>query len=402
MAKAKKTPQKTTRALAPALSVSTTTATPATSTAATLTSSSQALRQLVVDERLLVRVLGLAAVVLAVWQVRSVLLPFLFVGIVVFLGAPWVERLETRGLPRAAGAGVVVLSGVLGLLCLGLLVVPPLVKDVQTLVVRAPDVLRQAAAFIELKTGMPVPTTLAELTSDASKELLAQLSPMAAKGGAMVGAGAAGLASGALSALGFVASAALVPVLAFFVLAEWPQMRALFVRVAPAGVRRVGLRYVPLVHTALTALVRGQVTVAVIMALIYAVGLGVSGVPLAIGISILAGAAYLIPFASATTALILAVAFSLLELGPTAGLKPMVGALITCVAVQLIEGYVLTPRIVGEKAGLSPLATLLAVMIGGSAAGFVGVLFALPVGAVVALVLREWLAERAALEGGSA
>ena len=65
------------------------------------------------------------------------------------------------------------------------------------------------------------------------------------------------------------------------------------------------------------------------------------------------------------------------------------GALITSVVVQLLEGYLLTPRIVGHRAGLSPLAALLAVLLGGAAAGFLGVLFALPVGAVCALVLRE-------------
>jgi predicted PurR-regulated permease PerM len=127
------------------------------------------------------------------------------------------------------------------------------------------------------------------------------------------------------------------------------------------------------------------------MSVIYVIGLGISGVPLALAIGILAGAAYLIPFASASAALVLSVAFALLELGPDGAKGPIIGAAITCVLVQLVEGYVLTPRIVGEKAGLSPLATLLAVLFGGTAAGFLGVLFALPIGAVVALVLREEL-----------
>jgi predicted PurR-regulated permease PerM len=109
---------------------------------------------------------------------------------------------------------------------------------------------------------------------------------------------------------------------------------------------------------------------------------------------VLAGAAStnpaydLVPFASASVAFLLAAAFALLERGVDAG-GPILGAWITCVIVQLIEAYLLTPRIVGEKAGLSPLATLLAVLLGGTAAGFLGVLFALPVGAVLAVVLRE-------------
>jgi predicted PurR-regulated permease PerM len=161
----------------------------------------------------------------------------------------------------------------------------------------------------------------------------------------------------------------------------------------PDRARATALRYAPLVDDALTGLVRGQVTVAAIMAVIYAIGLFIAGVPLTLAIAVLAGAAYLIPFASATVCLVLAAAFSLLELG-TGALWPIVGAAITAGVVQLLEGYVLTPRIVGEKAGLSPLATQLAVLCGGSAAGFLGVLFALPVGAIAAIVIRD-LAARA-------
>src|SRR5690606_11404239 len=142
------------------------------------------------------------------------------------------------------------------------------------------------------------------------------------------------------------------------------------------------------VNTALSSLVRGQLTVAAVMAVLYVIGLGISGVPATLAISILAGAAYLVPFASATVALILSVAFSALELGDGA-FGPIIGAAITGVVIQLIEGYGLTPRIVGDQAGLSPLATLLAVLLGGAAAGFVGVLFAIPVGAILALILRE-------------
>lgn len=348
-------------------------------------------RSLVIDERVLFLVGAVAVAVAALWQVRSVLIPLLFVGVVTFIGAPVVARLERAGIGRSVGAGVF-LVGLVGLvLGLGALVVPPLVVDVQKLVKTLPALLLQATQFIEANTGATLPRTLNDLTNDATQEILDQLSPVAAKGGALVGAGAAGLARGAASVAGFLGQALLVPVIAFFVLSELPEVKRMLRDLAPERVRLLGARYVPLVDTALSGLIRGQATVVVIMSAIYVVGLGVSGVPLALAIGILAGAAYLIPFASASTALVLSVAFALLELGPAGAKGPIIGAVITCVLVQLIEGYVLTPRIVGEKAGLSPLATLLAVLLGGTAAGFLGVLFALPLGAVVALVLREEL-----------
>lgn len=361
----------------------------------TPSASSSPLRSLVIDERLFATVVAVAVACAFFWQVRDVLVPLLFVGVVTFLGAPVVAMLEQRGMPRAAGAAVFLVGGLAFVAALIALVAPPLVRDIAVLVEQAPAAFHRASDFVEAHTSFVVPRTIKDLSSDASKELLDQISPFAAKGGALVGAGALGLFKGAASAAGFIGKLLLVPVIAFFVLAELPEVKAIASHLAPARARNVGDRYLPLVDDALSGLIRGQLTVAAIMSLVYVVCLGIAGVPLAVGIGILAGAAYLIPFASASTALVLSIAFALLEKGDDAG-GPILGAVITCVIVQILEGYVLTPRIVGEKAGLSPLAALLAVLFGGSAAGFLGVLFALPVGAVIALVLREEFGSKSA------
>lgn len=351
------------------------------------------LRPLVVDERAVLLLLGLGATVAVLSAISSVLLPLLFVGVATFVGAPFVAGLERRGVPRAIGSGIVVVGALLIVLGLLALVVPALVGDLIALFQRAPAALTALATWIETTFGVAIPTSVRDLSGLAASELVEQLSPVAATGGAIVKVGAVGLYKGAASAVGFLLQALLVPVIAYFVLSELPEVKQIVWALWPDRARGAALRYAPLVDDALTGLVRGQVTVAAIMAVIYAIGLFIAGVPLTLAIAVLAGAAYLIPFASATVCLVLAAAFSLLELG-TGALWPIVGAAITSGVVQLLEGYVLTPRIVGEKAGLSPLATLLAVLSGGSAAGFLGVLFALPVGAVAAIVIRD-LAARA-------
>jgi predicted PurR-regulated permease PerM len=346
------------------------------------------LRLIVLDQRLLAPFAALSVLLGVLWLVRGVLVPLLFVGVLTFLGAPLVDRVARRGWPRSVGAGLFLFGAALLVAGLFALVLPPLLRDLAVVVRRAPDALSAALVGIEKTFGLTVPRTLSELTGDASRELLDRLSPVAARGGALVGEGALGLMRGAASAAGVLGQALLVPVITFFVLSELPGFIGVVVDLSPARVRAWGRRYAPLVEQSLSALVRGQLTVAALMAVLYAVGLLASGVPAALAIAVLAGAAYLIPFASASVAFALSAAFSLLERGTDAG-TPIVGAVITCVVVQLVEGYVLTPRIVGEKAGLSPLATLLAVLLGGTAAGFLGVLFALPVGAVLAVVLRE-------------
>jgi len=346
------------------------------------------LRPLILDEQVLWLILSIVLVFGGLYAIRGVLISLLFVAVFTFVCAPAVAILERKGMPRSAGAGIVVGFGVLVIVGLMALVLPALISDLIDLVSRAPELFLSAAAQVERFTGVQIPTSVKELSGRAGKELLDQLSPMAASGGAVVGQGVMGILSGVGSALGLLVEAALIPVIAYFVLAEWPDVRVWAMRLCPPRFRAVGAHYIPLTDVALSGLVRGQLIVSAIMAGIYAVGLFFAGVPLPLAIAVLAGAAYIIPFASATTCMILATAFSLLELG-TGALWPIIWSAVLCAVVQIIEGYVLTPRIVGEKAGLSPLATLLAVMLGGAAGGFLGVLFALPVGAVVALVFRE-------------
>ncbi len=346
------------------------------------------LRPIVVDTRAVWLVLGLLAVLTVLYAVRGVAITVVFVAVVTFLCEPLVLRLQRRGLGRSAGAAVVIGGLVVVVLGLAALVLPALIADLSELVGRWPELLQAASTFVERLTGFVIPTSVKELSGAAGAALFEQLSPVAASGGALVGQGALSIARAAASLVGTLGQGVLVVVFSYFVLAEWPAVRALLATLAPPAWRAPAAHYLPLIEEALGALVVGQLTVAAIMAGIYAVGLWIAGVPAALAIAVLSGAAYIIPFASVTTCMLLSTAFALLELG-TQALWPIVGAGVLCAVIQIIEGYLLTPRIVGEKAGLSPLATLTAVLLGGSAGGFLGVLFALPIGAVVALVVRE-------------
>ncbi len=355
------------------------------------------LRPVVIDQRLLFTVIAIAVGCGLLWLVRDTLVTLVFVGVVTFMGAPLVARLEAAGVPRSVGAGLF-LAGIVGVVvCLVALVFPPLVDDFIVLIARLPALLTKSVDLIFKYTGVVVPLRMKDFSTEASKDLLEQLSPMAEKGGTLVGQGAMGLARGAASAAGFIAEAVMVPVIAFFVLTELRDIKAYCANSLPMPVRMLSRRYTPLVNEALSGLIRGQLTVVAFMSVFYVVGLSISGVPLAIGVGIIAGIANLVPFASSSVALVLSIAFILLEPGDADITRPLVGALITCAVVQVLESYVLTPRIVGEKAGLSPLAALLAVLLGGSAAGLLGVIFALPVAAVVALVMREEVLHRRAV-----
>ena len=110
----------------------------------------------------------------------------------------------------------------------------------------------------------------------------ARASAVAASGGALVGQGAMGIARAAASLVGSLGQAVVVVVFSYFVLAEWPAVRTVFITNAPTSWRAPAAHYLPLVEEALSALVVGQLTVAAIMAGIYAVGLWIAGVPAAL------------------------------------------------------------------------------------------------------------------------
>jgi predicted PurR-regulated permease PerM len=353
------------------------------------------LRLLVIDARLFTWIAAIVFAIGFLWIIRGVLVTLLFVAVLSFVGAPVVERLQAR-MPRSAGAGIVVLTAVLVIVALFALVVPALVNDLVKLFQDTPAALKELADFVQRRFGIVIPTTISDLSSEASRELLETILPFAKGGGAIVKTSAVGVLKGVGGALAFIAQLLLIPVLTFFVLTELPRVKVVLRNLTPLGARPILDYYLPRVNHTLSKLVRGQLLVASIMMVIYVVGLSIFGVPLALAIGVLAGAAYLIPFATGAVCLSLSVLFSLLELKGDAGPK-ILGALVVVVVVQVAETYFLTPRIVGKEAGLSPLAAVLTVLLGAAAAGFLGVLFALPVGAVIALIIREEAQRRGGL-----
>ena len=130
------------------------------------------LRPLVVDERAVLLLLGLGATVAVLSAISAVLLPLLFVAVATFVGAPFVARLERRGISRAIGSGVVVVGVILIVLGLLALVVPALVRDLIALFERAPAALAALAARVETTFGVTIPTSVRDLSGLAASELV--------------------------------------------------------------------------------------------------------------------------------------------------------------------------------------------------------------------------------------
>jgi predicted PurR-regulated permease PerM len=182
----------------------------------------------------------------------------------------------------------------------------------------------------------------------------------------------------------------LIPVLSFYLLRDSHELRRHFVELIPPSRRARILGLFSDIDRVLRRFIRGQIIVSAILGVLYAIGLLIMGTPLAIPIGVMAGFASLIPYAGFAFGLGMGLLLSFLQYGSWARL---VGILIAFGIVQILEGSLITPRIIGESTGLHPAAVLLAIMLGGTLFGMPGLLVAVPVAAALAVLLRAGLTD---------
>lgn len=330
--------------------------------------------------------LGLAVLCLSVlWLLAPVLAPFVIAAVLAYVLHPLVLRLQGWGrgrLPRTLVVVVVEALALLALVGLLLLLVPvvwrewPLIKQQLPLMLDRLDAalrpwLAQWGVDVSLDLG-EIKTQLKEYLNANREDWLAPLLSSLKVGGSV-----------ALAVAGY---AVLVPVALFFMLHDWARMVRLCIELVPPRLRSRFDAFMLDCDTVLGEYLRGQLLVMLALAVFYAAGLSLFGLDLAFPIGVFTGLAVFVPYLGFGLGLVLALLAGLLQFAP--------GHAVLMVAVvyglgQMVESFVLTPRLVGERIGLHPLAVILALMAFGQLLGFVGVLIALPASAVLLVALRR-------------
>ena len=186
--------------------------------------------------------------------------------------------------------------------------------------------------------------------------------------------------------MAWIANLVLLPILTFYFLRDWDtlveRIAALVPRDHIATVNRLALES----NDVLGAFLRGQFLVMLALGAIYAIGLSVVGLKVGLLIGIIAGLISFVPYLGTATGIVLGVIAALVQSSGDWSLVTLV--LGVFVAGQMLEGYVLTPRIVGDRIGLHPVAVIFSIMAGGQLFGFLGMLLALPVAAIANVLLR--------------
>jgi predicted PurR-regulated permease PerM len=187
-------------------------------------------------------------------------------------------------------------------------------------------------------------------------------------------------------ALALAGYAVLVPVALFFMLYDWTRLVNQVVELVPPAWRASFDSFMQESDEVLGEYLRGQLLVMLSLAVFYAVGLALFGLDLALPIGVFTGLAVFVPYLGFGLGLVLALLAGLLQMAPS---EAFIMVAVVYGLGQLIESFVLTPRLVGERIGLHPLAVILALMAFGQLMGFVGVLIALPASAVLLVALRR-------------
>jgi predicted PurR-regulated permease PerM len=185
-----------------------------------------------------------------------------------------------------------------------------------------------------------------------------------------------------LALLGYL----IIPVYLFYLLADLPQLKAFVESYIPERFRPLYAEKTTEIDAVLSGFIRGQLSVCAVLAVLYSLGLYVIGIDLAIAIGTLAGVAFIIPYVGTVIGIVLSMVMALLKFNDM--LHPLL-----CLGwfglVQMLEGMVLTPKIVGDTVGLHPLVAIVALLIGGQLFGVMGMLLAVPLTAVLQVFLRS-------------
>jgi predicted PurR-regulated permease PerM len=334
---------------------------------------------------------GLAIALIAVgllYVLRTALVP---VGVALFLAYlldPVVDRLEARKINRSAS--ILILAGAVILLIslVGGFLLVQAQRELAALYHDLPQyierVQNKVVPLVKDELGVELPGTLQEAVNEA-KAQLANIDPAALKPVTSV------MGRFTRSTLAFVTSILgliIIPVFLFYFLRDWDTLKWEALEYIPLSYREYVKDKAVKIDEILGSFIRGQLTICVILGVLYSLGLMITGIDLAVVIGMFSGLLFIVPYLGTVLGVIAASIMALLKFGLG---WHFIGVLIVFGAVQLLEGTVITPKIMGEKVGLSPVIVIFSLLVGAELLGLLGMLVAVPAAAVIKVFIDEGL-----------
>ena len=310
---------------------------------------------------------------------------------IAYICDPLIDRFEKKGFSRSTAIGICFASFVMGVILFFVLLIPPLFKQINQFSSDIAKLLENTEQYVQLGNRYLSDWTGSEINIDISNlkkiipEWIANSSPELQKKAFSV---ISGLFTQGLGFLNTILNLLLLPIFTFYLLRDWDILVEKFRNLLPHSYRAMILDNLQEVDLRLNAFVRGQIKVCLYLAVLYTIGLLLVGIDLAIPIGILSGLLFIVPYLGTAFGIISSLLLALIDFGFS---WQAIGVIVVFIVVQLIEGYYLTPKIIGESVGLSPLVVMVALLVGASLMGIWGMFLAIPITAILSVIGTDWL-----------
>jgi predicted PurR-regulated permease PerM len=318
----------------------------------------------------------------ALYVLSPVLTPFAVAAIFAYLFDPLVDRLQRWKLSRTWATTIVFLVLLIALVVVLVLLVPYIQRQIATLIRHLPDWI----AWVQ-NDGIPWLNAKFDLSLEAPDvaQITSLLQEHWKEAGGFAATVVATVSKSGLTVVNWVIHVIVVPVAFFYLLRDWHTMIQFIHDLLPRSVEPTIARLARESDETLSGFVRGQLSVMLVLGAIYAIALWAVGLDIGPLIGIIAGLISFIPYLGGISGILMGLIAAVVQYHDW---FHVIMVLVVFGVGHVLEGYVLVPRLVGEKIGLHPLAVIFAILAGGELFGFLGVLLALPIASVCMVVLR--------------
>ncbi|HZQ01814.1 MAG TPA: AI-2E family transporter [Reyranella sp.] len=321
------------------------------------------------------------------WLLNDILLPFVVGAVVAYFFDPVVHRLQKSGMSRTWATTTVTVIAVFAAVGLCAAIVPPLFGQVEALAGKMPQYVVQVTTRVQpmieplrAKLGLP-PLSLQDIQAEATQ--------WAGQALALIGALAGRVAQRGAALINLLGLLFITPVVTFYLLRDWPKVLAAIDGALPRDNAGTVRELAHEANAAVAGYIRGQALVCVCLGTIYGAGLSLAGLQFGFVIGLIAGIISFIPFVGTLVGATLSIGMAVAQFAPD---WISVGKVAVVFLIgHLLEGNVLSPKLVGDRVGLHPVWIMFALLAGGSLLGFVGVLVAVPIAAIVGVLVRHLL-----------
>jgi predicted PurR-regulated permease PerM len=324
---------------------------------------------------------GLVLALIALYFLRAVLLPFVAGLALAYFLDPLCDRLERWGCGRALATTIVLIGFTIFVIAVLLLLIPLVQAQIVGLIGSLPALVGALLGRLE---------PLLQLADEhLSPEEIANLkSALASQAGSVmqwIGAALGTVLTSGLALVNILSLVFITPVVTFYMLRDWDRLVARIDACLPRHNAEVIRAQARLIDQTLAGYARGQATVCVVLGALYAAGLSLVGLDYGLVVGLLAGLLSFIPYVGTITGFVTSMGLAFGQFSDWPSIALVFGIFLIG---QVLEGYVLTPRLVGDRIGLHPVWVIFALLAGGALFGFVGVLLGLPAAAVVGVLAR--------------